>query len=119
MATDFDTSLVPPGWARFASANALPATTAYGFLRRIGAGALGGSSPGGLTTLLSAPVAAQVRVSLRSPTNPNVDGVPLQIVVSAGDGTWEVIDLPSDVTYDVVGRLAAENDVIVADVTPI
>lgn len=90
---------------------------AYGFCRR-GTGLLAGSSPNGLTTLNSAPTSATVTVRVRHPGR-SVDGLIAATAASSGAGVWGVGTLNEQITFDVVGRLEDENDVIVAGVTPI
>jgi hypothetical protein len=86
------------------------------FVLPLGDGYLAGELPDGLTTVEGAPVAATVRVLLRE-SGPG-DGALLAEVQSAADGTWRVTGLPAGRLYDVVGRLAGRNDVIVSGVSP-
>ena len=85
---------------------------------RTGAGYLAGEFPGGITTVEGAPVSAEVRVLLRRPSGKVGDGAVVAVTQSAADGTWRVNGLPLGFTYDVVARLAGQNDVIMADITP-
>lgn len=83
-----------------------------------GAGRLAGDFPDGTTTVEGVPVAAEVRVLLRRASGAVGDGAVVAVVQSAPDGTWEITGLPPGFKYDVVGRKAGENDVIMADITP-
>lgn len=80
-------------------------------------GYLAGDFPGGITTVDGAPVEATVRVLLRS-IDPALDGLVMAEVKSAPSGTWRVEGLNPNLRYDVVGRKAGFNDVIMANVTP-
>lgn len=82
-----------------------------------GDGYLAGTFPDGITTVEGVPVAATVRVLLRS-VDPALDGVVLAQVKSAPDGTWRVDGLNPALKYDVVGRKDGYNDVIMANVSP-
>lgn len=84
-----------------------------------GAGRLAGDFPDGITTVDSVPVPAEVRILLRTASGAVGDGAVVAVVQSAPDGTWEVLGLPPGFKYDVVGRKAGENDVIMADITPV
>lgn len=86
--------------------------------RGSGSGALSGSSPDGLVTRLGAPVEADIQVRIRMPGSP-FDGTLVAATISEADGTWEITGLDTGLRYDVVGRYAAENDVVASDVTPI
>ena len=83
-----------------------------------GAGRLAGDFPDGITTVDSVPVPAEVRILLRTASGAIGDGAVVAVVQSAPDGTWEVLGLPKGFTYDVVARLAGQNDVIMAGITP-
>jgi hypothetical protein len=85
----------------------------------IGAGRLAGEFPDGITTVEGVPVAAEVRVLLRRPSGAPGDGAVVAAVRSAPDGSWEVTGLPMGLAFDVVGRRAGFNDVIVAGVYPV
>lgn len=83
-----------------------------------GNGYLAGEFPGGTTTVEGAPVSATVRVLLRTESGHAGDGAVVAEVQSAPDGTWIVPDVPVNRLYDVVGRKAGFNDIVVAGVTP-
>lgn len=118
MAVSFASTLLnSPFWqARRARVRSVARADA-GLLAR-GNGVLGGNAPAGLTTKDGAPVSATVRVLVRDPANPTIDGVQVRRVQSAADGTWRVRGLNRDMRYDVIGRLNGYNDVIQADVQP-
>lgn len=84
----------------------------------LGAGRLAGEFPDGITTVEGVPVSAEVRILLRRVTGQAGDGAIVAVVQSAADGTWEVTGLPMGFKYDVVARLAGQNDVIMSDITP-
>lgn len=81
-------------------------------LRAAGDGHLAGESPDGVTRVDGVPESAQVRVLHRA------TGEVIAVVDSAQDGTWQVGRLNPRLRFDVVGRRAGFNDVIVADVSP-
>ena len=83
-----------------------------------GAGYLAGEFPGGITTVEGVPVSAEVRVLLRLPSGQVGDGAVVAVIQSGVDGTWRVNGLPPGFVYDVVARLAGQNDVIMAGITP-
>lgn len=83
-----------------------------------GNGYLAGEFPGGITTVDGVPVTATVRVLLRTVAGHPGDGSLVAEVESAPDGTWRVDGLPTGFKYDVVGRKAGFNDVIIANVSP-
>lgn len=85
---------------------------------RAGTGYLAGEFPDGITTVEGVPVAATVRVLLRTESGHVGDGAVIAEVQSAPDGTWRVDGLNTALRYDVVGRKAGHNDVIMANVTP-
>jgi hypothetical protein len=85
---------------------------------RVGAGRLAGEFPDGTTTVDGVPVAAEVRVLLRTASSATGDGAVVAVVQSAPDGTWLVANLPPGLKFDVVGRKSGHNDVIVANVSP-
>lgn len=87
------------------------------WFRGNGMGSLAGSSPLGLTTNTGVPVSADVAVRVRAPGSP-FDGATVATTVSDAGGEWLIEGLDPNRTYDVVGRLASENDVIASDVTP-
>lgn len=87
-------------------------------LSRSGLGYLAGEFPDGITTVDGAPVTATVRILLRTVAGHPGDGSLVAEVESAPDGTWRVDGLPLHLKYDVVGRKAGFNDVIMANVTP-
>lgn len=82
-----------------------------------GTGYLAGEFPDGITTVEGVPVDATVRVLLRS-TDPALDGLVMAETRSRHDGTWRVDGLNTSLRFDVIGRKAGHNDVIMADVTP-
>ena len=83
-----------------------------------GAGYLSSSFPDSITSVEGVPVSAEVRVLLRYPTLPRLDGRLIASTASAADGTWRINGLNTAQRYDVVARLAGQNDVIMADITP-
>lgn len=83
-----------------------------------GVGYLSGKYPGGVTTVDGTPVAATVRVLYRPASGSLGDGALMAEVQSAPDGTWRVDGLDPSLKYDVVGRKAGFNDVIMANVSP-
>jgi len=84
-----------------------------------GTGYLAGEFPDGITSVEGAPVRATVRVLLRAaPGNP-WDGAIVAEVESTESGTWRVDGLPTHLKYDVVGRKAGFNDVIMSNVSPV
>ncbi len=83
-----------------------------------GQGYLAGEFPDGITTVEGVPTAAEVRVLWRGPADAQFDGVVVARTVSAPDGTWRVDGLNPALRFDVVGRLAGRNDVIMANVAP-
>lgn len=85
--------------------------------RGSGEGALSGSSPNGLTTNTGVPTSADVTVRVRAPGSP-FDGLVVRTTVSDAGGEWLIVGLNPNISYDVVGRLAGENDVVASDVTP-
>ncbi len=85
---------------------------------RLSNGYLAGEFPGGITTVDGVPTAATVRVLYRPVSGAPGDGVVVAEVQSAPDGTWRVDGLDTGLRYDVVGRKAGHNDVIMADITP-
>lgn len=86
-------------------------------LERIGGAYLSGSFPAGVTSVDGVPTSATVRVQVRDPDG-TADGVFVGEVVSGADGTWQVSGLPTRFTYDVIGRKADFNDVVVSNVAP-
>lgn len=83
-----------------------------------GAGYLAGEFPDGITTVEGVPVAATVRILYRPESGEPGDGTVVAEVKSAPDGTWRVDGLDPSLKFDVVGRKAGHNDVIMANVTP-
>lgn len=83
-----------------------------------GSGYLAGEFPDGITTVGGAPVEAIVRVLLRTDEMALGDGALVRQVQSAPDGTWRVDGLDPALRYDVIGRKAGFNDVIMANVSP-
>lgn len=83
-----------------------------------GVGQFSGGFPEWIVTADGVPAKATVRVILRHPGNPLLDGVVVAETESGQDGTWLVAGLHTGFKYDVIGRKAGFNDVIMADVTP-
>lgn len=83
-----------------------------------GSGYLAGKFPKGTTTVDGSPVIATVRVLYRPTEGVPTDGVLVAQTRSAADGTWRVDNLNPALRYDVVGRKAGFNDVIMANVKP-
>lgn len=83
-----------------------------------GVGWLAGTLPKGLTTVDGTPVFATVRVLLRAASGALGDGAVVAEVQSTSAGTWRVDGLDPSLKYDVVGRKAGFNDVIMANVSP-
>lgn len=83
-----------------------------------GNGYLAGEFPDGITTVDGVPVNATVRVLLRTVAGHPGDGSLVAEVESAPDGSWRVDGLSTGFKYDVVGRKAGFNDVIMADISP-
>ena len=96
-----------------------PISTPFALMRKplFGNGYLAGEFPDGITTVEGAPVAATVRVMVRKPGD-LADGFVVIETQSAADGTWRVDGLNPALRYDVVGRKAGFNDVIMANVSP-
>ena len=84
-----------------------------------GSSYLSGSFPDGITTLDGVPISATVRVLLRGPNESPYSGMLVAEIVSNPDGTWRVDGISSEFSYDVIGRLPGEKDVIVSNVTPV
>lgn len=83
-----------------------------------GSGYLAGSYPGGVTTVDGVPIGATVRAIYRPASGALGDGVCVAEVQSAPDGTWHIPNLNPALKFDVVGRKAGFNDVIMANVSP-
>lgn len=83
-----------------------------------GDGYLAGEFPGGITTVDGVPTASTVRVLYRPVSGAPGDGVVVAEVQSAPDGTWRIDGLDTGLRYDVVGRKAGFNDVIMSNVQP-
>lgn len=83
-----------------------------------GPGYLAGEFPGGITTVDGVPTTATIRVIYRPLSGAPGDGAVVAEVQSAPDGTWRVDGLDPTLTFDVVGRKAGYNDVIMAAVRP-
>ncbi len=83
-----------------------------------GDGYIAGTYPLGLTQVDGAPTKATVRILHRPLSDDFADGVVVAEVESAADGTYLVEGLDPARKYDVVGRKAGFNDVIVANVSP-
>ena len=98
--------------------NAVMAQEARPRIRRDGAGYLAGTFPSGITSVDGAPTPATIRVLYRPQGGAHADGVVVETVVSAADGTWQVGSLDPSVRYDVVCRLNGHNDMIWSNVTP-
>lgn len=81
-------------------------------------GYLAGSFPGGITTVDGVPTAATVRVLYRPGPGQPGDGALVAEVQSAADGSWRVDGLDPALKFDVVGRKAWFNDVIMSNVSP-
>lgn len=84
-----------------------------------GNGYLSSKFPDAITSVDGVPVAATVRIIYRSKTGDIADGMVVAEVQSNPDGTWRVDGLNPSLLYDVVGRIANTNDIIVSQVTPI
>lgn len=84
-----------------------------------GSGYLAGSFPDGLATVEGAPAEVEVRVLWRPPGGTFAEGVVVARTLSAPDGTWSVPGLNTTLRFDVVGRKAGFNDIVVSDVTPV
>lgn len=83
-----------------------------------GNGYLAGTYPGGITTVDGVPTRATVRILYRPLSGALGDGAVVAEVLSELDGTWRVDNLNPALRYDVVGRKAGFNDVIMANVSP-
>lgn len=83
-----------------------------------GTGYLAGSFPGGITTVDGVPTPATVRVLYRPEAGQPGDGALVAEVQSAPDGSWRVDGLDPALKFDVVGRKAWFNDVIMSNVSP-
>lgn len=83
-----------------------------------GNGYLAGSFPGGITTVDGVPTPATVRVLYRPGPGQPGDGALVAEVQSAADGSWRVDGLDPALKFDVVGRKAWFNDVIMSNVSP-
>lgn len=118
MAVSFDSRLIAPRFWPLRRARLRGVVREDTLVLARGRCVLAGNAPAGLTTKDGAPVSATVRVLVRSPANPALDGVVARCVQSAPDGTWRATGLHPDMRYDVVGRLDGFNDVIQADVSP-
>lgn len=84
-----------------------------------GRGYLAGESPDGLTTIEGVPTDAELRVLYRPAAGAVGDGVIVQRLSSAPDGTWTAWGLNPELRYDVIARKAGQNDVIMSDVAPV
>lgn len=84
-----------------------------------GAGFLAGSFPDGLTTVDGVPAEAEVRVLFRPASGGVSDGVVVATVMSGQDGVWRVEGLDPALRFDVVGRKAGFNDVLMSNVQPV
>lgn len=84
-----------------------------------GRGYLAGESPDGLTTIEGVPTDAELRVLYRPAAGAVGDGVIVQRLSSAPDGTWTAWGLNPELRYDVIARKAGQNDVIMSDVSPV
>lgn len=83
-----------------------------------GSGYLAGTFPGGITTVDGVPTPATVRVLYRPASGQPGDGALVAEVQSAADGSWRVDGLDPALKFDVVGRKAWFNDVIMSNVSP-
>lgn len=84
----------------------------------VGSGYLAGTFPGGITTVDGVPTPATVRVLYRPGPGQPGDGALVAEVQSAADGSWRVDGLDPALKFDVVGRKAWFNDVIMSNVSP-
>lgn len=109
----------PMGFAPAPAIIKIPSLTMQSTLAPMkGGGYLAGSYPGGVTTVDGVPVGATVRAMYRPASGALGDGVCVAEVQSAADGTWIIPDLNPSLKFDVVGRKAGFNDVIMANVSP-
>lgn len=83
-----------------------------------GNGYLSSKFPDAITSVDKVPVSATVRILYRSTTRDIADGVVVAEVQSKPDGTWRVDGLNPNLLYDVVGRIANTNDVIMSQISP-
>ena len=81
-------------------------------------GYFAGTFPDGIVTIAGKPIAANIRILLRTILNGYGDGSIVATTRSNPDGTWRVNGLDPTLRYDVVARYDGENDVIMSDVTP-
>lgn len=84
-----------------------------------GKGFISSSFPSAITSVEGVPVSAIVRVIYRSQTGDIADGLVVAEVKSKPDGTWRVDGLNPNLLYDVVGRIANTNDIIMSQITPV
>ena len=113
-----DAFLVPVPARDYSAGRAAGSLERRSAMERSGVGYLAGEFPGGITTIDGVPAAATVRVLYRPASGAAGDGVVVAEVQSAPDGTWIVEGLNPALKFDVVGRKAGFNDVIMANVTP-
>ena len=109
--------MAPPGSHALSAGNPMVLSPSVTRLRK-GAGYLAGEFPDGITTVGGVPTGATVRILYRPESGAPGDGLVVAEVQSAADGTWRVEGLDESLKYDVVGRKADRNDVIMAGVTP-
>lgn len=109
----------PMGFAPAPAIIKIPSATMQSTLAPMkGNGYLAGSYPGGVTTVDGVPTGAKVRAIYRPASGALGDGVCVAEVQSASDGTWLIPNLNPALKFDVVGRKAGFNDVIIANVSP-
>lgn len=84
-----------------------------------GSGYISSKFPDAITSVEGVPVIATVRVIYRSQTGDIADGAVVAEVQSNPDGTWRVDGLNPNLLYDVVGRIANTNDIIMSQIKPI
>lgn len=83
-----------------------------------GNGFLSSKFPDALVTLDGEPVSADVRILYRPEQGSVGDGVVVATTKSSATGQWRVDGLNPNIRYDVVARLAGNNDTIIANVKP-
>lgn len=116
-----------PGWYRLKSlaegytpptGGVVNQTTLSSQVDYTGLGYLAGVFPGGITTVDGVPTSALIRIHYRPEPGLPGDGDLVASAVSEPDGTWRVDGLNPALRYDVVGRKAGFNDVIMSNVQP-
>lgn len=83
-----------------------------------GPGFFAGEAPDGLTTVVSTPQPAEVRVYWRDPEDAEAEDVFVASTLSASNGTWRIDNLNPELQYVVRGRKAGFDDVTVVGATP-